>query len=106
MPTLIQAREARLVLSERFRREAKLGGTTQMSPKQGVDIARGQARFALRELLIEATDTIEVRWLPDHENLMVYATGVALFKQERERPYYSKDLAAVSVANDQVSFFK
>jgi hypothetical protein len=48
-----------------------------------------------------------VTWLePEHENLLVYAKEVALFQQHRDRPYYSKGLTAVSMANDKVSFFQ
>ena len=46
-------------------------------------------------------------WLgPEHENLLVYAKDVALFQQQRDRPFYSQNLSAVSMANDQVSFFQ
>ncbi len=107
VPTQIKARDARLVMSERFRDEIKLTGVTRESPKASVTIVRGDATLLLRGLWIEAAQSIEVRWLKDHENLMVYATQVAVFTQQRdERPYSTEELSALSMANDQVSFFK
>jgi len=71
-----------------------------------VETATGSSVFVLRKLRIEA-ESIRVRWLePEHENLLVYAKEVALFQQRRDRPYYSKGLSAVSMANDTVSFFQ
>jgi hypothetical protein len=71
-----------------------------------VQTARGSSVFVLRKLRVEA-ESIQVTWLePEHENLLVYAKEVALFQQHRDRPYYSKGLTAVSMANDKVSFFQ
>lgn len=104
--TLIQARKAELILSERLRGEAKLKAIHVAKPKPGVEEAQGSAVFVLRHLRVEA-ESIRVTWLaPEHENLLVYAKEVALFQQQRERPYYSKGLSAVSMANDKVSFFQ
>jgi len=104
--TLIRAGTAELVLSGRFRREAKLEGIHIAKPEPGVETANGSSIFVLRKLRVEA-ETIRVTWLePEHENLLVYAKEVALFQQQRDRPYYSKGLSAVSMANDTVSFFQ
>jgi hypothetical protein len=95
-----------VVLSGRFRKEAKLEGIHVASPEPEVATAGGGAVFVLRKLRIEA-ESIRVRWLePEHENVLVYAKDVALFQQKRERPYYSENLSAVSMANDKVSFFQ
>lgn len=62
--------------------------------------------FVLKKLRVEA-ESIRVTWLgSEHENLLVYAKDVALFQQQRDRPFYSKNLSAVSMANDKVSFFQ
>ncbi|MHC4819794.1 MAG: hypothetical protein ACYTF8_17240 [Planctomycetota bacterium] len=75
-------------------------------PDPGVVTASGSSVFVLRKLRVEA-ESIRVTWLePEHENLLVYAKDVALFQQERDRPFYSKNLSAVSMANDKVSFFQ
>ena len=75
-------------------------------PEPGVETANGSSVFVLRKLRIEA-ESIRVKWLePEHENLLVYAKEVALFQQQRDRPYYSKGLSAISMANDTVSFFQ
>jgi len=93
-------------LSSRFRKEAKLEGIHLSSPEPDVATASGSSVFVLRKLRIEA-ESIRVRWLePEHENVLVYAKDVALFRQQRERPYYSQNLSAVSMANDKVSFFQ
>jgi hypothetical protein len=104
--TLVRARTAELVLSSRYREEAKLEAIHIEKPEPGIVTARGSSVFALRKLRVEA-ESIRVTWLePEHENLLVYAKDVALFQQQRERPYYSKNLSAVSMANDKVSFFQ
>ena len=93
-------------MSGRFRKEAKLEGIQVSSPEPDVTTANGSSVFVLRKLRVEA-ESIRVTWLePEHENLLVYAKDVALFRQKRERPYYSKNLSAVSMANDKVSFFQ
>lgn len=90
----------------RLRGEAKLEGIHRAAPEPGVETANGSAVFVLRKLRVEA-ESIRVKWLePEHENLLVYAKEVALFQQQRDRPYYSKGLSAVSMANDTVSFFQ
>ncbi len=90
----------------RLRGEAKLEGIHRAAPEPGVEPANGSAVFVLRKLRVEA-ESIRVTWLePEHENLLVYAKDVALFQQERDRPFYSKNLSAVSMANDKVSFFQ
>ena len=104
--TLIRARTAELVLSGRLRKEAKLEGIHLAKPEPGVETANGNSVFVLRKLRVEA-ESIRVRWLePEHENLLVFAKEVALFRQQRDRPYYSTGLSAVSMANDTVSFFQ
>jgi hypothetical protein len=106
LETLVQARTAELVLSSRFRKEAKLEGIHVAEPDPGVVTANGSSVFVLRKLRVEA-ESIRVTWLEaGHENLLVYAKDVALFQQQRDRPFYSKNLSAVSMANDKVSFFQ
>jgi hypothetical protein len=104
--TRIKARSAELVLSGRFRREARLEGIRVERPQPHVVTARGSAVLVLRHLRVEAEE-IRVTWLePEHENLLLYAKEVELFEQKRDRPYFSRNLSAVSMANDQVSFFQ
>ncbi len=106
LETLVRARTAELVLSSRFRKESKLEAIHVEEEQPGIVTARGGSVFVLKNLRVEA-ESIRVTWLgPEHENLLVYAKDVALFQQQRDRPFYSKDLSAVSMANEKVSFFQ
>lgn len=106
LETLVRARTAELVLSSRFREQSKLEAIHVAEAQPGIVTARGGSVFVLENLRVEA-ESIRVTWLgPEHENLLVYAKDVALFQQQRDRPFYSKDLSAVSMANDKVSFFQ
>ena len=51
-------------------------------------------------------ESLELRWLPDHDNLLLDAKEVALFHQKRARPYHLENATAVVMANDQISFFQ
>ncbi|MCZ6786620.1 MAG: hypothetical protein O7E54_05590, partial [Planctomycetota bacterium] len=51
----------------------------------GVQVARGDALFILRGLRIDAVEEIKVTYLADHEDLVVHARDVELFRQKR--PY-------------------
>ena len=103
--TVVKADSARIILSDRWRKQAKLAAVAVDEREPGVVVARGGATFRLRGLRVEARE-IEVKWLADHEDFLLYAQQVALFHQERKAAYHSTDLSAVAMANDEVSFFQ
>ena len=107
LKTEVKAQRAELVLSARFREEARLEGIRVDTPKADIVRARGKAVFTLRNLVVEA-DTVQVTWLADpaHEHFLLYATKVASFRQVRDRPYSSRNLSAIAMADDKVSFFQ
>jgi hypothetical protein len=104
--TRVEARRVRLLVSDRWRKDGRLEGIVVERPDPQRDDAKGGARFRLKGLDV-AAEELEVRWLPDYEDLFLYASRVALFHQERDqRPYHSTNLSAVSMAIDEVSFFQ
>ncbi len=107
--TRIEAEEVRIVVSDHWRPVAKLEGLSvkRLREEGGGEeiVVRGSATFSLKGLKVEARE-IRVRWLADHQDFVLYAKRVQLFQQKRERPYYSRDLSAVTMANDQVNFFQ
>lgn len=105
METLVQARAARIVLSARWRTATKVEGIGVEESVPGTQVARGSAVFAIQGLRVEAGE-IRVTWLPETDTLLVSATDVQLFRQRRGQPYETRDLAMLTMANDQVSFFQ
>jgi hypothetical protein len=104
METLVKARRVELVLSARWRPEARFEAI-RVEEAPGVQLGRGSAVLVLRALRIEAQE-VRLKWLEEGENLLLYAEDVELFRQHRAQPYESRDLSAVTMANDQVSFFQ
>jgi hypothetical protein len=50
---------------------------------------------------------VTVKWLSEAEdNVLVHARQVKLFRQVRTQPYETTDLSMLTMANDQVSFFR
>ncbi len=106
METLLQARTAEIILSVRWRRMAKIEGIRVEEKEAGVEVARGSAVVAIRGLRVEAEE-VTVKWLSeDKDTLLVHGRDVNLFRQVRGQPYETKDLAMLTMANDQVSFFR
>jgi hypothetical protein len=104
--TIVRAKTARLVLSDYWRGEAELTAASPGDAEAATRIARGNVKFKLRGLSVEASESLELRWLPDHDNLLLDAKEVALFHQKRARPYHLENATAVVMANDQISFFQ
>ena len=103
--TSIEAETARVVASDHWKAGARLNGIRVETLEDGTVRARGGAVLKLGNLSVEARE-IRVRWLPDHQDFLLYAEHVKIFEQKRDQPYRSEGLAAVTMANDQVSFFK
>jgi hypothetical protein len=106
METLLQARSAEIILSVRWRKMAKVEGIRVEEKEAGKEVARGSAVVVIRGLRVEA-EVVTVKWLPEaHYNLLVHGRDVKLFRQVRGQPYETKDLSMLTMANDQVSFFR
>lgn len=106
METLLQARTAEIILSVRWRKMAKIEGIRVEEKEAGVVVARGSTVVVIRGLRVEAEE-VTVKWLPEAEdNVLVHGREVKLFRQVRGQPYETKDLAMLTMANDQVSFFR
>jgi len=106
MPTLVRAQQVSLVLSERWRKQARLTAASLDRSDPRAERATGNARFLLLGLRVEAGGEIEVKWLKNHENFFLYAKQVELFRQERGQPYQTAHVSALAIANDKVSFFQ
>ena len=103
--TFVKAERARLILAERWRTEAELEGV-RVERAGDVETARGGAVLRLKALRVEARE-IEVKWIADYEDVMLFAEKVELFRQQRgERPYGTENVAVLSLANDKVSFLQ
>jgi hypothetical protein len=105
METLVQARKAKLVLCARWRDEAKVEAIRVEDDAPGTEIARGSAIVTIRGLRIEAEE-VRITWLSEGEDLVLWAEEVKLFRQRRGQPYETTNIAMLTMANDQVSFFQ
>jgi len=106
METLVQARHVEIVLSERWRKKAKVEAIRVEEDPPGTEVARGSVVVTIEGLRVEA-DEVKIRWLPEAEdNVLVHAKDVKLFRQRRAQPYETSNLAMLTMANDQVSFFQ
>jgi hypothetical protein len=85
LDTRLKVRTAEVILSDRWREEATLQAVDLRPEAGGVQVARGDALFILRGLRIDAVEEIKVTYLADHEDLVVHARDVELFRQKR--PY-------------------
>ena len=104
IPTLIRSRTARVVLSSRWKGSVKLAGirTEKTTPDQW--LARGSAEFVLRELRIEATDEINVTFLDNHDDFVLFAKNVKLYKRKKDHIVdRQENVQAITIANGQVS---
>jgi len=104
--TVVKAQRAQLALSERWRDDARLTAAYVSPAGEAEQQAEGNVVFLLSGLRLEVEGTLRITWIPDHDEVLLYATDVELFHQERDRPYHSENLSAVTMANDQVSFFQ
>lgn len=106
METLLRARRAEVILSVRWRKMAKVEGIRIDEQTPGTQVARGSVVVAIEGLRVEA-DEVTVKWLSEAEdNVLVHAREVTLFRQMRAQPYETKNLAMLTMANDQVNFFQ
>jgi hypothetical protein len=105
METLVQAKQAKLVLSERWRSRAKVEAIRVQDEGPGAQVARGGAVVTIEKLRVEAEE-IRLTWLSEGDDLLVWAEEVKLFRQRRAQPYETKDIAMLTMANDKVSFFQ
>jgi hypothetical protein len=103
VPTEVKARRVRLVLSDRFRKEARIEGIRVEETEGGKVVARGAARLRLRKLDIEALEEIEAVFLPDHGSFLLYATGVESFRQQKNYSHRTEKVTAVTIADDKVT---
>jgi hypothetical protein len=104
METLVQARAARVVLSLRWRAKAKVEGIRVDEGPPGTQVARGGAVVQVEKLRVEAEE-ISVTWLnEEHQDLVLSASDVKLFRQRRAQPYEITHIAMLTMANDQMSF--
>ena len=108
--TVCKARSARLVLSSRWRRQARIeaGRETVRETDVGVEVTlEGNVVFTLRKLRIEASESLRVTWLgPTHDNILLHARDVELFKQVVLFGHRAENVSAATMANDTVSFFQ
>ncbi len=105
METLVQARQAKLVLSSRWRAEAKVEAIRVKDEAPGTQVASGSVVVTIRGLRVEV-DEMRLTWLLEGEDLLLWAEDVKLFRQRRGQPYETTDIAMLTMANDQVSFFQ
>ena len=85
---------------------AKLEGIRVDETTPGTQVVRGSAVVVIDGLRVEA-DEVTVKWLPEeHQDVLVHAREVSLFHQVRGQPYKTNDLATLTMANDQVTFFR
>jgi len=105
LETLVQARQAKLVLCERWRGETKVEAIRVEDEAPGTQVARGSVVVTVRGLRIEAEE-VRLTWLSEGEDLVLWAEDVKLFRQRRGQPYETRGLAMLTMANDQVSFFQ
>ena len=103
-PTTVQARAAKLILHERWRAEVKLEGirVEDVGPRRVR--ARGEPTLTLRNLRIEARESIDVTYLADRRTLHLTALDVKRFEQVRGYRQATVDVAMVTVSDDQVTF--
>ena len=83
--TRLKVRTAEVILSDRWRDQATLRAVDLRPEAGGVQVARGSASFVLLGLRIDATEEIKVTYLADHEDMIVHARDVEMFRQKR--PY-------------------
>jgi hypothetical protein len=106
METLVQAHQAEILLSVRWRPKAKVEGVRVDEDPPGTETAHGSAVVTIEGLRVEA-DEVTIKWLSEsEENLLVHARKVKLFRQRRAQPYETTDLAMLTMANTHVSFFQ
>jgi len=106
METLVQARRVEIVLSARWRKQAKVEGIRVEEETPGTQVARGSVVVKIEGLRVEA-DEVKLKWLDEAEdNLLVHARDVKLFRQQRAQPYEMRDLSMLTMANMQVSVFQ
>lgn len=105
--TTVKARLVRVVLAARWKDELKLEAIHKESPRAGVVVASGSAVLDLRNLHAEASESIEVRFIeaPDHEDLLLDARKVSVFRQDVEFGHRTENADLVTMANEQVSIF-
>jgi hypothetical protein len=106
VPTTVKARAASLVLSERWRKELQVEAIQVTNPAPDRIVARGAAVLTLRKLRVEAGDKIEIRFLADHDNLLLDATEVEFFERFKGYKHRTENVTAVTMANDHVSYFQ
>jgi hypothetical protein len=104
--TEVRARFVELILSDRWREELTIEGINVERPSEDRLQARGSVVLTLKNLRVEASDTLEVRFLPDHEDLLLHAKQVALFRQHKGYGHRTENVAAATMANEHVSFWQ
>ena len=105
MQTLVQARQAKLVLCDRWRSETKVEAIRVEDEGPGTQVARGSVVVTIRGLRVEAEE-VRLTWLSEGDSVVLWAEQVKLFRQHRGQPYETKDISMLTMANDQVSFFQ
>jgi hypothetical protein len=103
--TFVKARHAEIVLGTQWRGKARVEAIRREETAPGVEDARGSAVFTLEGLRVEAEE-LRLKWLPDYADLVLHAREVEVFRQRRAQPYETRDIDALTMANDHVSFFQ
>lgn len=104
LETLVQTRQAKLVLSTRWRPRTKVDAMRVADEGPGAQVARGSAVVTIEGLRVEA-DEAHLTWLSEGEDFLLWAEEVRVFRQKRGQPYEIKDVAMLTMANDRVNFF-
>ena len=105
-PAEAWARTVELVLSDRWRDELEVEAIRVDRPDAGRLEARGSVVLRLLNLRVEAADSLEVKFLPDHEDVLLHAREVALFSQHKGYGHRTENVAAATMANEHVSFWQ
>ena len=106
IPTLMKARTASLRISERWRDEVKLEGIQIERPDDMTMIARGSAVVVVRQLRVEASEEIEIKFLSrQNDTVLLHGREVVLFQQKKGYVQRTENLSAVTMANEEVRYW-
>jgi len=108
--TVVTAGVVKLVLSERWRREARVqsaGENVQAEEGSTVVTYSGPAQLKLMSLEVSATKQLRITWLgPEHDNILLHATEVVAFRQMETFQHSTENVSAVTMANDVVRYWQ
>jgi len=106
IPTLMKARTASVVLSERWREELSVEAVHVERPNPVTILAQGSVVLVLRELRIEASEELKVEFTSnENDTVLVHGREVLLFQQTRGYQHRTENVSAVTVANGEPSYW-